>query len=132
MAVRAITFDFNGTLSQDEPILCGIFRELFGAPGGPLSEREYYDDLAGCSDEEIVRRWLGEDDGVVCETVAERVRVYRERIADGSTISEETAWPYAVPRPASPWRSSRARRARRSRQPGCTQRTSSWPHSTPT
>jgi len=26
---RAIVFDFNGTLSHDEPILCEIFIELF-------------------------------------------------------------------------------------------------------
>jgi beta-phosphoglucomutase-like phosphatase (HAD superfamily) len=26
---RAVSFDFNGTLSQDEPVLCEIFVELF-------------------------------------------------------------------------------------------------------
>ena len=29
MGARAVVFDFNGTLSQDEPILCEIFMELF-------------------------------------------------------------------------------------------------------
>jgi beta-phosphoglucomutase len=90
MAVRAITFDFNGTLSQDEPILCEIFRELFAASGRPLSEREYYEELAGLSDETIVTTWLGADGDTASPIVAERVRVYRERVADGSTIREET------------------------------------------
>lgn len=90
MAIRAIIFDFSGTLSKDEPILCEIFRELFAARGRPLSEREYYGELAGLSDETIVTRWLGTDDGMVADTVAERVRVYRERVADGSTITAET------------------------------------------
>ena len=30
MPTRAIVFDFNGTLSDDEPILCEIFIRLFG------------------------------------------------------------------------------------------------------
>ena len=51
---RAIVFDFNGTLSHDEPILCEIFVELFAEHGKPLSAQEYFDELAGLSDPEIV------------------------------------------------------------------------------
>jgi beta-phosphoglucomutase len=86
--VRAITFDFNGTLSDDEPILCEIFRALFAACGRPLSEQEYYDELAGLSDEAIVTTWLGEDYPDVAGAVAKRVSRYRELVADGSTIGE--------------------------------------------
>jgi beta-phosphoglucomutase-like phosphatase (HAD superfamily) len=35
--VRAIVFDFNGTLSDGEPILCEIFRDLFAEHGRLLS-----------------------------------------------------------------------------------------------
>lgn len=87
-AVTAITFDFNGTLSNDEPILCEIFRELFRGRGRSLSEQEYYDELAGLSDEAIVTAWLGDDYPDVPGAVAERVRRYRELVADGSTIEE--------------------------------------------
>ena len=52
-------FDFNGTLSDDEPILCEIFIQLFAEHGKPLSAQEYFDELAGLSDPEIVRTWLG-------------------------------------------------------------------------
>ena len=41
--IRAVIFDFNGTLSQDEPVLCRIYRELFAEYGKPISEREYYE-----------------------------------------------------------------------------------------
>ena len=58
MPVRAVIFDFNGTLSHDEPILCEIFCELFAEHGRPLSTQEYFDELAGLSDPEIVRTWL--------------------------------------------------------------------------
>src|SRR6266508_568060 len=58
MPARAMVFDFNGTLSHDEPILCEIFIALMAERGRPLSAQEYYDELVGLSDEEAVRRRL--------------------------------------------------------------------------
>ena len=86
--VRALTFDFNGTLSADEPILCEIVRGLFAERGRPLSEQEYYDELAGLSDEAAVRRWLGEGYPDVEGAVGERISRYRSLVADGSTIRQ--------------------------------------------
>jgi beta-phosphoglucomutase len=88
--VTAIVFDFNGTLSDDEPILCGIFRALFDELGCPLSETEYYEQLAGLSDEAIVATWLGEEYAEIGDVVAERIRRYRRQVADGATIGEST------------------------------------------
>jgi beta-phosphoglucomutase len=88
MGARAVVFDFNGTLSQDEPILCEIFQELFAEQGKPLSAQEYFDELAGLSDPEIVRTWLGRDHPAVDEVIEERIRRYRAAVADGSTIPE--------------------------------------------
>jgi HAD superfamily hydrolase (TIGR01509 family) len=79
----AVIFDFNGTLSDDEPILYAVYAEMFAEQGRPLREREYYDELAGHSEEEILRRWLGRDDP---ELVAERIARYRARVADGATV----------------------------------------------
>ena len=87
MAVRAVIFDFNGTLSNDEPILCEIFRSLFAEHGKPLSAEEYYDRLAGRSDPEIVRMWLGDDHPGVDEVIAQRTALYAAAVADGSSIS---------------------------------------------
>ena len=56
MPSRAVVFDFNGTLSDDEPILFAIYAELFAELGKPLTEGEYYDQLAGHTEEEIFRR----------------------------------------------------------------------------
>jgi beta-phosphoglucomutase len=86
---RALVFDFNGTLSHDEPILCEIFMELFAEHGKPLSAQEYFDELAGLSDPEIVRTWLGTDHPDVEEVIAERIARYRAAVADGSSIPEE-------------------------------------------
>ncbi len=88
MPVRAIIFDFNGTLSDDEPIMCEIFMRLFAEHGKPLSAQEYFDELAGLSDPEIVRTWLGADHPDVDAVIAERVNRYRAAVGDGSSIHE--------------------------------------------
>jgi beta-phosphoglucomutase len=88
MPVGALVFDFNGTLSDDEPLLCELFMHLFAEHGRPMSAQEYFDQLAGLSDPEIVKRWLGEDHPDVEAVIGERVRRYREAAADGSTVHE--------------------------------------------
>jgi HAD superfamily hydrolase (TIGR01509 family) len=88
-AARAILFDFNGTLSHDEPILCEILVQLFAEHGKPLSTQEYFDRLAGLSDPEIVRMWLGPDHPAADEIIAERIRRYRAAVSDGESISAE-------------------------------------------
>jgi HAD superfamily hydrolase (TIGR01509 family) len=88
MSVRAVIFDFNGTLSDDEPILCEIFMHLFAEHGKPISAQEYFDRLAGLSDPEIVRSWLGVDHPDVEAVIAERVDLYRSATVDGSTVPE--------------------------------------------
>jgi beta-phosphoglucomutase len=85
---RAIVFDFNGTLSDDEPILCEIFVQLFAEHGKPLSAQEYFDELAGLSDPEIVRTWLGRDHPDVDAVIGERIERYRGAVADGSSVHE--------------------------------------------
>jgi len=84
----AIVFDFNGTLSDDEPVLCEIFMRLFAEHGKPLSAQQYFDELVGLSDPEIVRAWLGDDDPDVESVIEERTRRYREAVADGSSVHE--------------------------------------------
>jgi beta-phosphoglucomutase len=84
--VAALLFDFNGTLSDDEGIQCAIFRELFAEQGRPLSERQYFDLLAGRSDPEIVERWLGTGHPATTEVLERRVQLFRERAGDGSTV----------------------------------------------
>src|SRR5919202_2183262 len=88
MRARAIVFDFNGTVSDDEPILYEIFAELFAEHGRPLTQREYVDELAGHSDDEVVRRWLGADHPAVEQVVEQRIARYRATVGDGSTVPE--------------------------------------------
>ena len=83
-------YDLATKLPADEPILYEIFAELFAARGKPLSAQEYFDHLAGLSDPEIVRTWLGEDHLDVDAVIAERIARYRAACADGSSIEEPT------------------------------------------
>jgi len=84
--VEALLFDFNGTLSDDEGVQCAIFGELFAEQGRPIGEQEYFDELAGRSDPEIVERWLGAGHPAAAEVLERRVQLFRERAGDGSTV----------------------------------------------
>jgi beta-phosphoglucomutase len=90
VAAGALIFDFNGTLSDDEPVLCEIFIHLFAEHGRPMSAQEYFDHLAGLSDPEIVTTWLGDDHPDVRAVIDQRESRYRAASADGSTIHEHT------------------------------------------
>jgi beta-phosphoglucomutase len=83
---RALVFDFNGTLSHDEPLLFGIYSELFAEHGRPLTETDYYGRLAGNTEEAIIGGWLGVEGEELQALVEERIDRYVAR-ADGSTIT---------------------------------------------
>jgi len=86
MSCRAVTFDFNGTLSDDEQILFGVYAELFAEHGRPLRADEYSTQLAGLSEHEIARTWLGDRDDLEA-IVRQRIDRYRAAVTDGSTVS---------------------------------------------
>jgi beta-phosphoglucomutase len=88
--VRAVAFDFNGTLSDDEAIHCSIYSALFARHGKPLSPAEYYDTLAGRTEEAIIGGWLGVEGDELAALVAERIARYRVATADGDTIGPAT------------------------------------------
>jgi beta-phosphoglucomutase len=69
-------------------VLCELFIRLFAEHGRPLSAQEYFDHLAGFSDPEIVRIWLGRDHPDVEAVIEERVKRYRAAVAGGSTVHE--------------------------------------------
>jgi beta-phosphoglucomutase len=85
--MRALVFDFNGTISDDEPVLIRVYQELFQEVGRPMTAEEYLEHLAGHTDPEMFTRWLGVADPVLMK---ERIRRYQAIVADGSTVDEET------------------------------------------
>ena len=87
-STRAVVFDFNGTLSDDEPVLA---RDLPGAlrrarPADDASA-EYYEQLAGHTDEEMLDPLVRPR--ATTSWIAERIDRYTRSVADGSTVDEE-------------------------------------------
>jgi beta-phosphoglucomutase-like phosphatase (HAD superfamily) len=83
---QAVVFDFNGTLSDDEPVLARVYQELFAELGRPITEAEYYEHLAGHTDEEMLIRWFGSSRD---DWITERIDRYNELAADGSTVDAQ-------------------------------------------
>jgi beta-phosphoglucomutase len=75
--MQAVAFDFNGTLSDDEPVLARVYQELIPS----LTVDEYY------------ARWAGHTDAYIfdgdTELIRRRVDRYNELVQDGSTVDEE-------------------------------------------
>lgn len=94
---QAVAFDFNGTLSDDEPLLCELFIDIFSRRlGYLLTEEQYYNSLSGLSDAEIVREVLGWSDlaGNVRlgeDLHAEKVDLYQREVRRQPRISRSTA-----------------------------------------
>lgn len=88
MPARALLFDFNGTLSDDEPVLCAIYGEIFAREGRPLTPARYYAELAGRTEEAIIGGWLGVEGDTLERLIEERIARYRAIAADGRTVSE--------------------------------------------
>ena len=86
--VRAVAFDFNGTLSHDEPILYAVYRDMFARQGRPLAERDYFGTLAGLSEETIIGTWLGVDGDELDSLVEERVDRYLAIASSGETVPQ--------------------------------------------
>lgn len=92
---RCVIFDFNGTLSDDEPILLRLYTEMFlERLHWTLTPRHYYQRYAGRSDREIidivVEELNGFDDALASDLLAERRRRYCTLVEKNSPIREDT------------------------------------------
>ncbi len=90
-----VLFDFNGTISDDEPLLARIFVRMFSEIGIEVSEELYFADFAGYSDPEIVERMLTrfqlDGDGLDQRLIDRRAELYLEEIAVRSPVRPEAA-----------------------------------------
>jgi HAD superfamily hydrolase (TIGR01509 family) len=83
--------DFNGTVSDDEPLLEELYLELFAGIGLVLGPAQYYAELAGLSDPAIIARGialagLGEDRALAARLETELTRRYLARMAERSPV----------------------------------------------
>ena len=91
---RALIFDFNGTLSNDEPLILQLYTEMFLEQlGWTLTPEDYYGRLAGRSDREIIDIVLndaGRDAGLGPQLLAERRTRYESAVDRHSPIFGST------------------------------------------
>jgi beta-phosphoglucomutase len=92
---RAVIFDFNGTLSDDEPLLLRLYREMFEEHlQWVLGTAHYYSVLAGMSDREIIETVVtertGGDPTLVTLLLDERRLRYRRLVEEESPILPDT------------------------------------------
>lgn len=92
---RAVVFDFNGTISDDEPLLAELFVQIFGEVGVEVTEERYFGEFAGYSDPEIVERILSEsgrrDPALASALLDRRAELYLARAGAGETVHPEVA-----------------------------------------
>ena len=92
---RAVVFDFNGTISDDEPLLAELCAVIFAEIGIEVSRELYFGEYAGYSDPEIVERVLdrhGRSAPALAEQLlARRTALYLERAASGETVHAAAA-----------------------------------------
>ncbi len=83
-------FDFNGTISDDEPVLARIFARMFAEIGIEVSADLYFAEFAGYSDPEIVERMLHRfgrwDDALAERLIERRSELYYEEVAIASPV----------------------------------------------
>src|SRR4051812_44503686 len=108
--IRAVIFDFNGVLLDDEHVHFELFREVLGQEGIALSARQYHEqflglDDRGCFEAALVEAGRETDGPQLDELVARKARRYAEVAADGLRFFPGAAeclatlarrWPLAI------------------------------------
>lgn len=83
--LRAIFFDFNGVLVDDEAVHLDLLQRVLGEEGISLSKKEYYEsyvgyDDNGCFSEALRREGREVDPTLLVRLVARKASYYQERI----------------------------------------------------
>jgi HAD superfamily hydrolase (TIGR01509 family) len=108
--IRAVIFDFNGVLVDDEHLHFTLFREVLAGRGIDLNERQYHEVYLGYDDRGCFERVLTDAGqpagrGLVDTLIARKAALYAERAASGlryfpgavQCVREmASTWPVAV------------------------------------
>jgi beta-phosphoglucomutase len=89
--LKAVIFDFNGVLVDDEPIHLELFRKVLGEVGLSLTDEEYYAKYLGMDDRGCFRAVFKDkgrdlDDAGLAELIRRKAAYYCETIADRIVI----------------------------------------------
>jgi beta-phosphoglucomutase-like phosphatase (HAD superfamily)/CheY-like chemotaxis protein len=108
--IRAVIFDFNGVLVDDEPLHFALFREVLGGLGVSISEHDYHGrylglDDRGCFEAALLDAGQSADRARVDELIARKALRYAEEAGRGLRFFPGAAdclavlagrWPLAI------------------------------------
>jgi HAD superfamily hydrolase (TIGR01509 family) len=108
--IRAVIFDFNGVLVDDEPIHLDLFREVLGQEGVVITEADYHGrylglDDRGCFEASLADAGHAPSRGLVDALIARKAKRYLEVAAQGLRFFPGAAeclaalagrWPLAI------------------------------------
>lgn len=88
--LKAIIFDFNGVIVDDEPLHLELFRRVLGEVGVPLSDEDYHAKYLGYDDRgcftaalrDAGREQQSQDVGLINDLIARKEVYYHETIND--------------------------------------------------
>jgi len=89
--IQAIVFDFDGVLSDSEPLHLAAYQEVLGAIDVTLTRDEYYAHLLGYSDEDVFRL-LGEqhgwnwNGGQIADLITKKSEIFDRMVASGAVL----------------------------------------------
>lgn len=86
--IRALIFDFNGVIVDDENVHFELFRAVLGETGVELTETTYHDrylgyDDRGCFSAALLDAGKNADDELVAELIARKAGLYARAAATG-------------------------------------------------
>jgi HAD superfamily hydrolase (TIGR01509 family) len=89
--LKAIIFDFNGIIANDEPVHLEMFQKVLAEQGIPLFREEYYSQFLGMDDRDCFKAVLGArkrpaDDRFVNELIARKADYYARAIKERLVI----------------------------------------------
>jgi beta-phosphoglucomutase len=92
----ALVLDFNGTVSDDEPLLEEIYRTLFAEIGVELSPERYRAELTGLSDPAIIAAGIAlagrsHDAELQAHLEDEHTAMYLARVRERSPVGDDAA-----------------------------------------
>ncbi len=85
VVLRAIIFDFNGVLVDDEPIHLEMFQEVLREKGLTLTEKEYYERYLGLDDRGCFKlifrdHGMSLDENALAELIRQKAACYRAAV----------------------------------------------------
>jgi HAD superfamily hydrolase (TIGR01509 family) len=89
--LKAIIFDFNGVIANDEPLHLEMFQKVLAEQGIPLFREEYFSQFLGMDDRDCFKAVLGArkrpaDDQLVDQLIARKADYYAQAIKERLVI----------------------------------------------